>query len=103
MPTTIVDGGLVTKDSSETLVYTFDYDVLTNLAGGVELASVGTFTITPSGLTQDNAALVTGNRKARVRLAGGTVGVTYKVEHTASTNESPAQTKSKWFKIRITD
>jgi len=102
VPITIQDGGLVTKDSSEVLLYVFDYDTLGNLAIGVELASVGTFTITPAGLTQGSQALLTGNRKARVLLSGGTVGATYTIEHTASTNENPAQTKSKWFQVQIT-
>ena len=102
MPTTILDGGTTTQDASEVLIYIVDYDALTNLASGVELAAVGTFTITPTGLTQDNQALVTGSRKARVRLSGGTAGVIYTIEHTATTNESPSQTKSKWFRLRIT-
>lgn len=100
-PITITDGQLATQDSSAVLVYVFDYDA-ENLASGVELASVGTFTISPSGLTQDNTALVTGNRKARVRLSGGTVGTVYTIEHVVATNESPAQTKAKHFKLRIT-
>jgi hypothetical protein len=102
MPTTIEDGGIVTKDSSETLLYTFDYDTLSNLAAGVEFTSVGTFAITPSGLTQANQSLVSGNRKVQLTLAGGTVGVKYRIEHTATTNETPAQIKSKWFEVRIT-
>lgn len=99
---TIIDGGLVTKDSSEVLVYWFDYDTDNSLADGVQFTSVGTFTITPTGLTQASQALVTGNRKAQVVLSGGAVGKTYTIEHTASTNEIPAQTKSKVFKLRIT-
>ena len=102
MPTTIDDGGFTTKDSSEVLLYVFDYDIKANLGSGVELASVGTFTITPGGLTKANEALQAGNRKAQVLLSGGTVGKTYTVEHTAQTNENPQQTKSKWFKLRIT-
>ena len=102
MPTTIRDGGLTTKDSSEVLLYTMDYDVLSNLAVGVELASVGTFTITPAGLTQSNLALQSGNRKAQVLLSGGTKGQWFTVEHTVQTNENPQQTKSKVFMLRIT-
>ena len=54
---TIDDGGLVTKDSSEILLYTFDYDDA--LAAGVELASVGSFAITPAtgAPTQSNQNL----------------------------------------------
>lgn len=102
MSVTVDDGGLVTKDSSEVLLYSIDYEDA--LAAGVQLASVGTFTITPaSGApTQTNQALVAGNRAAVVLLSGGTVGRTYTVEHTVQTNEGPAQTFSPWFKIRIT-
>lgn len=102
MPESIRDGGHTTKDSSEVLLYVFDYDVLENLPAGVELATVGTFTITPSGLTQASQALEAGNRKAHVLLSGGIVGRTYTIEHTVQTNETPAQTKSKWFRLRIT-
>lgn len=102
MATTIKDGGLTTKDASEVLLYVFDYDILDNLADGVELAAVGTFTISPSGLTQGSQALQAGNRKAQVLLSGGTVGQAYVIEHTASTNETPAQTKSKQFTLKIT-
>src|SRR6185503_13076650 len=105
MPVSIQDGGLATQDSSEVLLYVVDYDIRGNLAPGVELASVGTFTITPPTLTplvQSNQALQAGNRKAQVLISGGIVGRTYVVEHTVSTNESPAQTKSKWWHIRIT-
>jgi|GEM_PF-4965414 len=102
MPESIRDGGHTTKDSSEVLLYVFDYGVLSNLPQGVELATVGTFTITPSGLTQANQSLESGNRKAHVLISGGIVGRTYTIEHTAQTNETPAQTKSKWFRLRIT-
>ena len=102
MATTIIDGGTTSKDSSEVLLFVMDYDALDNLASGVELAAVGTFTITPVGLTQASQALQTGNRKAQVLLSSGTVGTTYTIEHTASTNETPAQTKSKKFRLRIT-
>jgi hypothetical protein len=99
-PTTVPEGQLLTKDTSEVFKYTFDYDVI--LPVGVILASVGTFTITPSGeLTQSNQALVAGNRKATVYLTGGVYGKTYTIEHTVQTNESPAQTYSPWFKLRI--
>lgn len=102
MSLTIHDGGAATKDSQETLLYVFDYDTLGNLATGVSLLSVGTFTITPTGLTQSNQSLQAGNRKAQVLIAGGVRGRTYTVEHTAQTDEVPAQTKSKWFQLRIT-
>jgi len=102
MPESIRDKGHTTKDSSEVFLYVFDYDVLDNLPAGVELATAGTFAITPSGLTQSNQALEAGNRSAHVLIGGGIVGRTYTIEHTVSTNETPPQVKSKWFKLRIT-
>jgi len=99
-PITITDGGYCEKDSDEVLVYEFDFDTL-NLAAGVELTSVGTFIISGTGLTQDNQALVSGNRKTRVRLAAGTVGTKYTIANRVTTNESPSQTKEKRFYLRI--
>lgn len=102
MAVTIDDGGLVTKDSSEVLLYTFDYEDA--LAPGVELTGVGTFTITPAtgAPTQSNQALLAGNRGVVVLLTAGTLGRTYTIEHTVQTNENPAQTFSPWFKLRVT-
>ena len=102
-PVTVQDGALVTQDSSAVLVYVVDYDA-ENLATGVELAAVGTFTVTPAtGLTQDNQALLSGNRKVRIRLATTStyVGTTFRVEHVATTNESPTQTKVAAFQVQI--
>jgi hypothetical protein len=100
-PITITDEGYCTKDADEVLVYEFDYNAL-NLASGVELASVGTFIITPStGITQDNQALVSGNRKTRVRITGGTIGQKYTIANRVTTNETPSQTKEKRFYLRI--
>ena len=64
MSSTITDGQLTTQDLSEVRVYILDYDA-NNLASGVELAAVGTFTITPSGLTSDNAGLMRAGTERR--------------------------------------
>lgn len=102
MPKVIDDSGHATKDSREVFTYLFDYDDEETLVAGVELASVGAVTITPSGLTQSNQVLLTGNRQFQVLIAGGVVGRTYTIEHTVQTNENPAQTFNPWFKLRIT-
>lgn len=99
-PITILDGGYCEKDADEQLVYVFDYDSL-NLAPGVELSGVGTFILSGSGLTQDETALLVGNRQTRVRLSGGTVGTRYTVSNRVTTNENPTQTKEKRFYLRI--
>jgi hypothetical protein len=82
-------------------VYVIDYDT-EHLATGVEFTAFGTFTITPAGLTSDNESLLAGARKVRCRLSGGTPGVTYRVEHKATTNESPSQTPVSVFLVVIT-
>ncbi len=90
------------KYADEALVYAFDYDAVT-LAADVELTTSGTFTIDPADgrLTKDNEALMIGNRKARVRLSGGKPGKTYTIRHSATTNESPAQTVQAQFSLFI--
>lgn len=102
-PITISDGGFCDKDSDEVLVYVFDYDAF-NLAAGVELISVGTFIVTPDDgtLVIDSELLLTGNRKTRLRIGGGTVGEEYEIANRVTTNESPSQTKEKRFTLRIT-
>jgi hypothetical protein len=100
-PLTILDDQVAEKRTGESFVYEFNYDE--HLATGVELASVGTFTLQPSDgqLTKDNPSLVTGNRKVRIRLIGGKTQKTYAVSHSASTNETPAQTVDKRFFLFI--
>ena len=102
MAVTIEDREVTTKDSSEVFKYTFDYDDA--LPVGVQLASIGTVTITPTtgAPTQSDLALVAGNRAFTVFLSGGTVGKIFTVEHTVQTNEVPPQTFSPWFKVRVT-
>jgi hypothetical protein len=101
-PITIEDEKTAEKRSADILVYEFDYDAR-SLATGVELASVGTFTIDPADgrLTSDNPTLLTGNRKVSVRLSGGKPGKTYLVTHSAATNETPAQTLNKCFALFV--
>ena len=113
--------GLAQKDSNESLVYVFDYDVYSNLPAGVGLVTVGTFTIeVESGanttpLTKDNELLlsavqastalgrtVTGDGRAtRLRLKDGTIGTTYVIRNLVTTNEVPAQIKEKYFRLQI--
>jgi len=102
MEVTIDDGGFATRDSSEVLPIVFDYDDV--LAAGVQLASVGTITVTPvtGAPTVTSIVLMAGNRKVMGMRSGGTVGRTYTYEHTVQTNEVPAPTYSPWIKERIT-
>jgi hypothetical protein len=101
-PLTILDEETATKRTGAVWVYEFTYD--THLAAGVELSSVGTFTLFPDDehIAKDNPTIVTGNRKVRIRISGGKPGKAYTVDHTAATNESPAQTVASKFTLFVT-
>lgn len=96
---TIIPGRTIRMDPSDKKVLVFDFDAL-NLPSGVELSSQS-ITITAirqsggTALTNDNAALVTGNRKVSTRLLATTAtrGDKYRVSCKGTTNESPAQEK----------
>jgi hypothetical protein len=103
---TIKSGGLVTKDPSDVKVFTVDWDT-SNLGVGVTITT-STWTITaikPStsdtALTKDNESILAGNRKTQVRLTAGTVHQTYEIANKIVTNETPAQTKEKSFRVLI--
>lgn len=102
----IKSGGLVIKDPSDIKVYLVDWDT-DNLAAGVSIQT-STWTIAairPSQvdafLTKDNESILAGNRKTQVRLMAGTLGQTYEVANKIVTNESPAQTKERSFRVLI--
>ena len=97
MSLTIEDKGLALQDPDESRVYTFDFD--DRLAAGVTITTA-TFTITPAstGLTKDNPS--TTARTASVRLIGGTMGVSYRINCKIVTDESPSQTIDTWFTLR---
>lgn len=104
---TVRPGDLVTKDPSDELVITFDWDA-ENLAVGVLIQSHA-FTITtirPTGdtaLTKDSESLLSGSRKTQLRLKAGTVGGLYEVADKITTNESPTQTKERSFRVLVQD
>jgi hypothetical protein len=107
MPQTITvpDGALVPKDPSDSLVYTVDWDANV-LATDVTIAT-STFTITSlrptgdTGLTKDNETILSGSRKTQLRLIGGTIGATYRIDNTIVTSETPTQTIERSFKVKI--
>lgn len=106
---TITPGALVTLDPSDKRVIVFDFDAV-NLATGVSLTSY-TLTITAlkqngvTALTSDNDALVTGNRKVRVRLLATTAtkGDKYRVACKGITDESPVQEKEYSIVVQVED
>lgn len=105
MPTTIAPGELLEKDPNEELIYQFDWsDWL-----GTALIASSTFTLegndmSVSGtLSGDQTAIVSGSQKTQVRLLDGTLYQTYTIENKIVTNESPAQTAERSFKLEIVD
>lgn len=101
MPTTVEPGELLEKDPNEQLIYTFDW---TDWLVSAQIQS-STFNIegADSALTGDQSAIVTGNLKTQIRLAAGTLFQTYTIENKIVTNESPAQTAERSFKLEIID
>jgi hypothetical protein len=104
---TIEDGGLVVKDPSDKTLFTFNWDA--HLATGVQIAT-STFAIRairPSGdtaLTKDSesaAGIAPLARTTQLRVIAGTVGGLYEIANTIVTNETPAQTKERSFRILV--
>jgi hypothetical protein len=106
MTVTIAPGALVIKDPADIKVYVVDWDT-NNLAVGVTITtSTWTITaITPSTsdavLTKDQESILAGDRKTQVRLSAGTVWQTYEIANRIVTNEAPAQTKERSFRVLI--
>ncbi len=98
----IPDGGEVSKDPSDSAVYQVDWDAA--LADAVSITT-STFTITalrPStdtSLTKDNET--SGSRDTQLRLIGGTIGALYRINNQIVTDEVPAQTIERSFKVKI--
>lgn len=83
----------------------FDWD-RRDLATDV-LIDNSVFTITSvrprndTALTSDNETVLSGERKTWLRLLGGTLGATYNVSNTITTNEDPPQIKAVSFFVKI--
>ena len=105
MSTTIDDGGQVTKDPADIRTYIVDWDAR-HLATSVTIVtSVWTITaIRPSAdtaLTKDQDSILAGTRKTQIRLSAGTLGAIYQVTNTIVTNETPAQTIERSFRVLV--
>lgn len=87
------------KDPDAILVYEFDWS---DWLGSAEIVT-STWAIegADSVLTKDQASVVSGNQRTRVRLTAGTLGVTYTVVNRVVTNEVPAQTDDRSVYIQI--
>jgi len=99
--TEIHSGGLIVKDPNAEEVYVVDWG-LEHLATGVEIDdSEWIISGRDTALTEDEDAILTGNRRTSIRLAAGTLGYRYTVTNRIVTNESPAQTKDASFEVLI--
>jgi hypothetical protein len=104
-PYTIHDGGLLVQDPSDEVVYEFDWDA----EALAEDASIDESTFTVTALRPSTAtALQTADedigdngRTARVTLSGGALGALYRIDHRIVTDETPAQTKERSFRLKI--
>ena len=103
---TIANGDQVSKDPADIKTYVFDWDT-SNLAAAVTI-STSTWTITaiaPSQtdaiLTKDSESILAGTRKTQVRLSAGTLGQLYEIANKIVTNETPAQTKERSFRVLV--
>ena len=103
---TIRDQDEILKDPADIKVYLVDWDA-DNLAAAATIVT-SSWTITAIGpsqtdtnLTKDSESIVTGSRKTQLRLSAGTLGQTYEIANKIVTNESPAQTKERSFRVRI--
>lgn len=103
---TIRPGDLIAKDPADIKVYVVDWDTQ-NLPASATI-STSTWTITAIGpsvidtaLTKDSETILAGSRKTQMRLLGGTLGQIYEIANKIVTNETPAQTKERSFRVLI--
>lgn len=103
--TTIEPGGTVIKDPNAAREYQFDYDDL--LEAGAILTSYPVTAHHPetnealASITIAGPALAAGSRKVDVLISGGTLGVTYRIRCTATSNTSPAGIEPRSFLLTI--
>jgi hypothetical protein len=105
MASTIKDGGLISKDPSDVSIYVVDWGE-EKLSDDAEILT-STFTVSavrPTSatlITKDQEGIVTGNRKTRVRIAGGEANALYEVTNRIVTDESPSQTLERSFRVLV--
>ncbi len=104
---TIRSGGLIVKGPSETEIYLMDWSSEHLVAGMTISTSAWAFTrlsgATTGLMMMDNETILAGSRTTHARFFGGTEGQTYDVTNTIVTNETPARTKDRSFKVLIQD
>jgi hypothetical protein len=95
-----VPGDVIIKDKDSALFYECDW---TNGLPSGETISTSTWLITgdDAALTQSNDSILSGSKKTRVRLSGGTLKTRYTVVNRIVTSGSPSQTADRSFFISV--
>lgn len=103
--TTIEPGMTVIKDPAAAREFQFDFDAV--LEAGAILTSYPVTAHDPdtnevlASITIGTPALAAGSRKVDVLISGGTLGVTYRIRCTATSNTSPAGIEPRSFLLTI--
>lgn len=97
--TTIRPSQTSVKDPTASRVYQWDW---TAELGDADV-STSTWAIDGDDavLTKDNESIVAGNKKTKVRLIAGTLGKTYRVTNTITTNGSPVEIEPRSIFVKI--
>lgn len=85
------------KDPSEALTYTMDWTDALNSGATV---STSTWALEPSGLTNDDDAIVTGNLKTTIKVSGGVHGTDYVATNTVVTSDSETLIRRGTIRVR---
>lgn len=98
-------GSTVIKDPGASLLYTMDWSDW--LVGGAQIASSAWAITYPTGETVATVGTLAMSDEdedtttAELILSDGTLGKTYRVTNTITTNETPAQTDERSFFVKI--
>lgn len=97
-----VPGDLLLKDPDAELFYVMNWTAW--FASGATIATSAWAIESGDGaLTFDNATILSGNLKTRLRLIGGTVGERYTVRNRVTTNETPDQVDDRSITIAVVE
>ena len=96
---------LVTKDPSDTKTYVMDWDSENLSPGTTIITSTWAITqiagVTSTPLIADQDAIVSGNRRTRIRLSAGALASHWQIDNRIVTSETPSQTKERSFFVLI--
>lgn len=101
--------GVYVKDPNEVVTAKFDWNYYGALAAGVEI-DTSAFSVEAVHPAADTALLLDdtsplgiqgSGRSALVKISAGTLYGLYRIHHTITTNETPAQTRRKSFLVLV--